>query len=306
MKLPDCIFSQEEFDNIEHHIIHEIVMLTGYNYRITRSFIESVEGIYQNNPNLVKLFFEINILDKRNILRIKGMNKNSREEYDIEGVNIRSSSINEDGLLLSQFGRVGSREGRTLIYERIIQNMDTPLLNEFVDDIQNNTLKDICYINKPVDNYKGIIYINDPSQLHLYDEMQLEYENVMSKYSNLHFQNLILKISSLLDNSNYVLLNEKMDMHDASNRVLILQSEKETVPIPGQYLNIMIKSGYEYVFRKDHWFEDMDKFIEEVSGPENIEKLKDNFHKIEATNEKEWLSKKIKIDGKETLNKHRI
>lgn len=305
MKLPDCIFSQEEFDNIEHHVIHEIVMLTGYNYRITRSFIENIENIYQNNPNVVKLFFEKNNLNRR-ILNVKGVNKNSRDEYDIEDVNIRSSYIEEDGLLLSQFGRVGSREGRTLIYERILQNMNTPILNQLVDDIQNNTIKDVCYINECVDKYRGIIYIGDPEKLNLYENMQLEYENVMSKYSNLHFQKLILTISSMLDNSNYVSLNEQMDMHDASNRVLILQSQKETVPVPGQYLNIMIKSGHEFIFRKENWFEDMDKFIEEVSGSENIEKLKDNFHTIEATNEKKWLSKKIKIDGKEILNKHRI
>jgi len=305
MKLPDCIFSQKDFDNIEHHIIHEIVMLTGSNYRITRSFIENIENIYQNNPNVVKLFFEKNNLNRR-IVNIKGMNKNSRDEYDIEDMTIRSSYLEEEGLLLSQFGRVGSREGRTLIYERILQNMDTPMLNQLVDDIQNNTLKDVCYINESVDNYRGIIYINDPEQLHLYEDMQLEYENVMSKYSNLHFQNLILTISAMLDNSNYVSLNEKMDMHDASNRVLILQSQKETIPVPGQYLNIMIKNGQEYIFRKDHWFEDMDKFIEDVAGGENVEKLKDNFHTIEATNEKEWLSKKIKIHGNEKLSGHRI
>lgn len=305
MKLPDCIFSQKDFDNIEHHIIHEIVMLTGSNYRITRSFIENIENIYQNNPNVVKLFFEKNNLNRR-VLNIKGMNKNSRDEYDIEDVTIRSSYLEEDGLLLSQFSRVGSREGRTLIYERILQNMDTPMLNQLVDDIQNNTLKDICYINESVDKYRGIIYINDPEQLHLYEDMQLEYEKVMSKYSNLHFQNLILTISTMLDNSNYVSLNEKMDMHDASNRVLILQSQKETVPVPGQYLNIMIKNGQEYIFRKDHWFEDMDKFIEDVAGGENVEKLKDNFHTIEATNEKEWLSEKIEIHGNEKLNNHRI
>lgn len=309
MQLPDHIFSQEEFDNLDHHIINDMVLLNGKNYRDTNDFILYVEKIYKDYPNVIQLYFSLEYNEK-NHLRWKVSGKYAESEKIQKIITSTKFSVPlttnaiED-FLTDDFKKITSREDRFFIYEKIIQKNDTPFLTTLLLDIQKANIQSIVFYDHIINDYKPVIYVSNSEGLNLLNQGLYKYSEVMDKYGNLDFENLLLKVEKLLIDYPLVTIIEQNDMQDISNRILILYAGSENLFYPAQFLNVTLEKNKRYEIRRDTWLKDAEFFIDNVAG-RHAENLKESLSLIIVDNEKKTLSANIESQSKGNLNKTRI